>query len=41
MSAKTVDALTHYVERESLQIRDIHEGTKEADAGEFASDDQG
>ncbi len=36
----TLDALTHYVERESWQIRDIHEGIKEADAGEFATDDQ-
>jgi predicted transcriptional regulator len=36
----TIDALTHYVERESWQIRDIHEGIKEADAGEFATDDQ-
>ena len=36
----TIDALTYYVERESWQIRDIHEGIKEADAGEFATDDQ-
>lgn len=36
----TIDALTNYVERESWQIRDIHEGIKEADAGEFATDDQ-
>jgi predicted transcriptional regulator len=36
----TIDALTHYTERESWQIRDIHEGIKEADEGEFASDDQ-
>jgi predicted transcriptional regulator len=36
----TIDALTHYVERESWQIRDIHEGIKEADAGEFATEDQ-
>jgi predicted transcriptional regulator len=36
----TIDALMHYVERESWQIRDIHEGIKEADAGEFATDDQ-
>ena len=36
----TIDALTTYVERESWQIRDIHEGIKEADAGEFATDDQ-
>jgi RHH-type rel operon transcriptional repressor/antitoxin RelB len=36
----TIDALTSYVERESWQIRDIHEGIKEADAGEFATDDQ-
>jgi len=36
----TIDALTNYVERESWQIRDIHDGIKEADAGEFATDDQ-
>ena len=36
----TIDALTSYVERESWQIRDIHEGIKEADAGEFATDAQ-
>jgi predicted transcriptional regulator len=36
----TIDALTHYVQRESWQIRDIHEGVHEADAGEFATDDQ-
>lgn len=36
----TVDALTHYVQRESWQIRDIHEGIQEADAGEFATDEQ-
>ena len=35
-----VDALTQYVQNESWQIRDIHEGIKEADAGEFASDKQ-
>ena len=35
-----IDALTRYVERESWQIRDIHEGIKEADAGEFATDKQ-
>ena len=35
-----IDALTRYVERESWQIRDIHEGIKEADAGEFATDNQ-
>lgn len=32
-----VDALNNYVQSESWQIRDIHEGIKEADAGEFAS----
>ena len=36
----TIDALTSYVERESWQIHDIHEGIKEADAGEFATDEQ-
>jgi predicted transcriptional regulator len=35
-----IDALTNYVQNESWQIRDIHEGLKEADAGEFASDEQ-
>ena len=36
----SIDALTHYVESESWQIHDIHEGIKEADAGEFATDEQ-
>jgi predicted transcriptional regulator len=35
-----IDALNHYVQSESWQIRDIHEGIKEADAGEFSSDKQ-
>ena len=35
-----IDALTQYVQNESWQIRDIHEGIKEADAGEFATDQQ-
>jgi len=35
-----VDALTQYVQSEVWQIRDIHEGIKEADAGEFATDQQ-
>ena len=35
-----IDALTNYVQSESWQIRDIHEGIKEADAGEFATDEQ-
>jgi len=35
-----IDALTHYVQIESWQIRDIREGIKEADGGEFATDDQ-
>ena len=35
-----VTALTNYVQSESWQIRDIHEGIKEADAGEFATDKQ-
>ena len=35
-----IDALTNYVQSESWQIRDIHEGVEEADAGEFASDKQ-
>ena len=35
-----IDALTNYVQSESWKIRDIHEGIKEADAGEFATDKQ-
>jgi len=35
-----IDALTNYVQSESWKIRDIHEGIKEADAGEFATDEQ-
>jgi len=35
-----IDALTSYVQRESWQIRDIREGIHEADAGEFATDEQ-
>ncbi len=35
-----IDALTNYVQRESWQIRDIHEGIKEADESEFATDQQ-
>jgi hypothetical protein len=31
---------SHYLQSESWQIRDIHEGIKEADAGEFATDKQ-
>ena len=36
----TIDALSDYVQRESWQIRDIHEGIREADADEFATEDQ-
>lgn len=36
----TIDALTTYVERQAWQVRDIREGIREADAGEFATDDQ-
>jgi predicted transcriptional regulator len=35
-----IEALTHYVQSESRQIHDIHEGLKEADAGEFSTDEQ-
>ena len=35
-----VDALTQYVKSESWQIQDIHKAIKEADAGEFATDQQ-
>lgn len=34
------EALTHYVQSESWQIHDIHEGLKEADAGKFSTDEQ-
>ena len=40
MSFLAIDALTNYVQSESWQIRDIQEGIEEADAGEFASDQQ-
>ena len=36
----TIDALSDHVQCESWQIRDIHEGIREADAGEFATVDQ-
>lgn len=36
----TIDALTDDVARESWQIRDVREGIKEADTGEFAVDDE-
>jgi len=36
----TIDALTNYVQSESWQISDIQKGIKEADAGEFATDQQ-
>lgn len=36
----TIDALSDHVQCESWQIRDIHEGIREADAGEFATEDQ-
>lgn len=35
-----VDALTNYVQTESWQIRDIHKGIVEADAGEFATEQE-
>ena len=35
-----IDALTNYVQSESWQIHDIHEGIKEADASEFATEKQ-
>ena len=35
-----IDALTSYVQSESWQISDIHEGIKEAAVGEFATDQQ-
>ena len=36
----TIDALTSYVQTESWQIRDIHDGIKEADAGDFATEQE-
>jgi addiction module HigA family antidote len=36
----TIDALSDHVRCEPWQIRDIHEGIREADAGEFAAEDQ-
>ena len=35
-----IDALTNYVQTESWQIRDIHDGIKEADAGDFATEQE-
>jgi RHH-type rel operon transcriptional repressor/antitoxin RelB len=35
-----VEALKGYVESESWQIQDIHEGIREADAGQFASPEE-
>ena len=40
-SSLAIDALTHYVQRESWQIRDIHDGIAEANAGKFAADREG
>ena len=36
----TLKALEGYVETESWQIQDIHEGIREADAGQFATQEQ-
>lgn len=33
----TIEALKGYVQNQAWQIRDIHAGIKEADAGQFAS----
>lgn len=35
-----IEALAQYVQSESWQIHDIHEGLKEADAGKFSTDEQ-
>ena len=35
-----IEALTNYVERESWQIRDVSQGIEEADAGDFATNEQ-
>jgi len=40
MTPNTNDTLTSNVKREAWEIRDIHEGIQEADAGEFATDEQ-
>lgn len=36
----TIEALKNYLGKESWQIRDIQEGIKEADAGDFASSEE-
>lgn len=36
----TIEALKGYLGNESWQIRDIQEGIKEADAGDFASSEE-
>ncbi len=40
MTPNTNDTLTSNVKGEAWEIRDIHEGIQEADAGEFATDEQ-
>ena len=40
VSSLATAALTNYIQNESWQIHDIHEGIKETDAGEFASEKQ-
>ena len=40
MTPNTNDTLTSNVKREVWEIRDIHEGIQEADAEEFATDEQ-
>ena len=35
-----IEALTNYIQSESWQIRDIHEGIQEADTGKLATDKQ-
>ena len=36
----TIEALKAYLDNESWQIRDIQDGIKEADAGDFASSEE-
>ncbi len=36
----TIEALKGYVETEAWQIKDIQKGIEEANAGEFASDEE-
>jgi RHH-type transcriptional regulator, rel operon repressor / antitoxin RelB len=39
-SRLAVDAIRSWVEVQEWQLREIHEGLREADAGEFATEDE-